>query len=333
MPCDPGPIPAYRIGFFHLLPTPTIPSPVRSFAPATHCRLTVSSKEAGLLEPFYPQIGIKAAVSEYRDIQWQAMMMITIKLLLTITGLSVFSIYPLLQMSENKLEQLGPPRIIPLRQDFHHVQGIDVNGDRIYISSVDRKAQKGYLQVLSLSTREVLLQVEVQQGEKYHPGGISLDSTSVWIPVAEYRRSSTSVIERRDKKTLAIIGSFDVPDHIGCVAIDQNRIFGGNWDSREIYCWDLTGRLLWKTDSPSPVAYQDMKFIGGQLIGSGVIKGAGGAIDWLDMGSLQIRKRLHAGMTDRNTPMTNEGMTIRDGLLYLLPEDAPSRIFVFRAWK
>jgi hypothetical protein len=32
----------------------------------------------------------------------------------------------------------------------------------------------------------------------------------------------------------------------------------------------------------------------------------------------------------RVTPYTNEGMTLRDGVLYLLPEDEPSRLFRFR---
>jgi hypothetical protein len=37
-----------------------------------------------------------------------------------------------------------------------------------------------------------------------------------------------------------------------------------------------------------------------------------------------------SGVTDRGLPYTHEGMTIRGGRLYLLPEDDPSRLFVFR---
>ena len=40
-------------------------------------------------------------------------------------------------------------------------------------------------------------------------------------------------------------------------------------------------------------------------------------------------RRVRAGKTDRGVSLTNEGMTFRGGKLYLLPEDDPSRLFVF----
>ena len=76
-------------------------------------------------------------------------------------------------------------------------------------------------------------------------------------------------------------------------------------------------------------AYQDMKFSRGYLVASGLLSDHTSAIDWLEFPSFRLYRRLIAGKTDRNIPFTEEGMTIRGSQLLLLPEDAPSRLFVF----
>ena len=53
-------------------------------------------------------------------------------------------------------------------------------------------------------------------------------------------------------------------------------------------------------------------------------------IDWVDPTTLQVIKRIVTGATDRGVPYTNEGMTVRGGELYLLPEDDHSRLFRYR---
>ena len=54
-----------------------------------------------------------------------------------------------------------------------------------------------------------------------------------------------------------------------------------------------------------------------------------GAIDWIDLDRLRLLRRVTAGKTDRGVRYTNEGMAVRGDRLYLLPEDGPSRLFVF----
>ena len=54
-----------------------------------------------------------------------------------------------------------------------------------------------------------------------------------------------------------------------------------------------------------------------------------GAIDWLSPTNYELQRRLSAHRTDLDVSFTNEGMTLRNGTLYLLPEDDPSRLFVF----
>ena len=228
-----------------------------------------------------------------------------------------------------RLEQLQLLKLIPLKGTLHHVQGIAVERDRLWVTSVDSKARKGYLHLFRLSSGELLKEVEVQEGERFHPGGISLDGPAIWVPVAEYRRGGKTTIQRRHKETLGLLGSFEVDDHIGCLAAGGQRLVGGNWDSRQIYYWNRKGKLLDKKENPAGTRYQDMKMAGGTLIASGVLSGDDGAIDWLDLRTLELRKRITAGKTDWGVRYTNEGMAVGGGRLYLLPEDGPSRLFVF----
>lgn len=225
------------------------------------------------------------------------------------------------------LERLG---VIELKGQLHHVQGIDLDGRHLWVTSVDSKTQKGYLHEFQLSTGELTRSVEVQDGLRFHPGGIAADRTSIWIPVAEYKRDSTAVIQRRSKKTLAVEFQFEVPDHIGCIAANRDVLVGGNWDSRDLYVWDHRGRLLRKVANSTGNGFQDLKLAGGRLIGGGLLPGRIGAIDWLDFPSLRPVRRLTTGNTDRGQPYTREGMAIRGGRLYLLPEDGPSRLFIYR---
>ena len=227
------------------------------------------------------------------------------------------------------LEELEPPAIIALDGKTFHVQGIDLDRQHLWVTSADPVTRKGYLHLFSLPGGTMIRSVEIQHGARFHPGGISVDASSVWIPVAEYRRNSTSVIQRRDKQSLSLLSEFDVPDHIGCIAVTPDELIGGNWDSREFYIWDHAGRLIKKLTNPTQVAYQDMKFVHGEMIAAGLLPGKAGAIDWLKYPSFGLLKRISAGSTDRGVPYTNEGMTVRNGRLYLLPEDGPSRLFSF----
>lgn len=227
------------------------------------------------------------------------------------------------------VEELERLRVIELAGTLYHVQGIDLDDSRLWVTSVDSAAKKGYLHEFSMPAGKVARTVEVQDGVRFHPGGIAGDASSIWVPVAEYRRGSSAVIEKRSKRTLAVEDRFEVPDHIGCVAAGGSVLVGGNWDSRDLYVWDHRGRLQRKVANPAGNGFQDMKFDGGVLIGSGLLPDRTGAIDWLEFPSLRPVRRMTAGNTERGHPYTREGMAIRNGRLYLLPEDGPSRLFVF----
>jgi len=231
--------------------------------------------------------------------------------------------------SASSLDRLNLVRVLELKGATHHVQGIDTDAKRLWVTSVDARNRKGYLHEFSMTAGEPLRVVDIQDGARFHPGGIASDAKSLWVPVAEYRANSTSVIQRRNKRTLQLEFQFAVPDHIGCLAVTPAFLIGGNWDSRDFYVWSRRGELVRKIASATSNAYQDMKFDSKYVVASGVLADRTGAIDWLDADTMQLVHRLTAGRTDRGDLYTREGMAVRRDRLFLLPEDSPSRLFVF----
>ena len=120
-------------------------------------------------------------------------------------------------------------------------------------------------------------------------------------------------------------------DHIGALAVGPDRLYAANWDARKLTEISPEGRILRTRDNPTPLAIQDWKYRYGILVASAVTSAGsnGAAVVWLDPETLEVLKTVPAGVTDRGIPFTNEGLDSCDGTLYLLPEDTPSRIFVF----
>ena len=232
--------------------------------------------------------------------------------------------------AQERLDHRKQIQLIPLDASLHHVQGIDTDGKRLWVTSVDAHGAKGFLTQFELPSGKKLRQVEVQEGQRMHPGGISLDAGSIWVPVAEYDRDGPSTVQQRDAETLQLKSRFEVADHIGCIAAAQAWLVGANWDARKVYHWSRDGSELEPpTPNPAKLAWQDIKVSDGRLVASGVAGKDTGAIEWLNLDDLSPIRRIVAGKTDRGVRYTNEGMAVRDGKLYLLPEDGQSRLFVF----
>jgi len=229
-----------------------------------------------------------------------------------------------------RLAALALLGITVLEGPSYHVQGIDVEGTTLWVSAVDREGRRGLVSRLDAVTGKRQHSVEVHDGARYHPGGLEIDGDDLWVPVAEYRRASSAWIQRRDKATLALVSQFEVADHIGCLAVAGDVIWGGNWDATHLYRWRRDGTLIDKRANPTGTRYQDLKFEKGLLIGSGLGGPGKGRIDWLDPDTLSVTRQILTGDTDRGVTYTHEGMAVRDGVLYLLPEDEPSRLFRFR---
>jgi hypothetical protein len=75
----------------------------------------------------------------------------------------------------------------------------------------------------------------------YHPGGIDFDGRWIWVPVAEYRAESRSVVYRVDPRSLEAVNVFGFADHLGALVYDGPRraLVGVSWGSRRYYRWEL----------------------------------------------------------------------------------------------
>lgn len=228
---------------------------------------------------------------------------------------------------------LGPRRrVVTLAATLDHPQGLAASADGTawFVSSVLRKAQKGVLAAFRAADGSLLRQVEVQDGPRYHPGGFGRLGDTLWLPVAEYRRASTSVVQARDVTTLAARSSFAVDDHIGAVAASAAGLIGCNWDARIFYGWTFDGRQTHRVEHLGAARYQDLHWMGDALLAGGLL-GETGVIDRLGWPSLDLEERIVVGATDRGVVLTHEGMAISGDEVLLMPEDDPSRVFV-HAW-
>lgn len=230
---------------------------------------------------------------------------------------------------DNAIERARFVDTLNLDGELFHVQGVDLDSSHIWVTSVDLQNHKGYIHEFDRATGKLLRRTELTDGPRYHPGGISLYEGAIWVPVAEITPHSSAVLEQIDARTLTVRRKVFVPDHLGCVAASDGVLVAGNWDSRMLYIFDRAGKLLRTVPNPSATRYQDMKFVHGVLVGSGYLTPLSGAIDWLAWPSLTILATRHAGATDRDKPLTAEGMALKGRDLYLVPEDGPSRLFHF----
>lgn len=167
----------------------------------------------------------------------------------------------------------------------YHPQGLARVGDRLFLSSVeiteppvkypeprdgyDRSTGQGVGHVFVLTRDGRLLRdIVVGEGTMYHPGGIDYDGKNVWVPVAEYRPNSRSVVYTIDPDTYKVTERFRHSDHVGGVVRDPSSgtVHGVSWGSRSFFTWTEDGRLLRSSANESHyVDYQDCELAGEQV--------------------------------------------------------------------
>lgn len=226
---------------------------------------------------------------------------------------------------------------LKLHGELFHVQGLVVEGEHVFVTSVNRKDRRGYIHEFDRSTGKFLRRLELTDGARYHPGGISIYNRSIWVPVAEMKPNSSAVLEEIDADTLQIRRKIFVADHLGCVAASSSSLIAGNWNSKLLYIFDLNNKEPVRiVPNPSLTRYQDMQLTDGQLIAGGSLTRRSGAIVWINWPSMKLVRTLRAGSTrrvgpfGRGRPYTGEGMALDGRELYLIPQDGPSRLFHFR---
>jgi hypothetical protein len=221
--------------------------------------------------------------------------------------------------------------------ELFHVQGLELDATRVWVTSIDRRSRKAFLHQFERGSGKFVRRIELTDGARYHPGGISIAGTSMWVPVAEMRPRSSAVLLEIDLQTMQVKRRIAVNDHLGCVAVSGQTLVAGNWDSRQFHIIDLTDPAKLQTvNNPSRTAFQDIKFVGNQLVAAGSRSLWSGTLDWIDWPGLTVTRSLRAGAVGTVRPFgrggayTSEGMAIEGRDLYVVPEDGPSRLFHFR---
>jgi hypothetical protein len=263
---------------------------------------------------------------------------------------------------------------IPIAFTTHHPQGMVKIGDTIIVSSVEIKVRTrrfpspvdgydrdtgegtGHLFKLDM-TGKLIADLRLGEGAVYHPGGIDYDGTHIWVPVAEYRPDSRSIVYRVDPRTMTATEVFRFPDHIGGIVhnTDDRTLHGVSWGSRRFYRWTLgaDGRVTnagrppesLRTLNPSHyVDYQDCKYAGGRrMLCTGLAEmrqgpdGPSFRLGGMDLVDLANGRPVHQVpvllWTASGLDMTHNPAWIEPtatGLrAYFMPEDDKSTLYVY----
>lgn len=121
---------------------------------------------------------------------------------------------------------------IPLSFPSFHSQGLVKIGNSFFLSSVEtiekptetvsangitgRTPSRGIAHLFKFDAKGQLAK-DLILGEKelYHPGGLDYDGRWIWVPVAEYRSKSRSIIYKVDPNSMQHSEVFQFSDHIG----------------------------------------------------------------------------------------------------------------------
>jgi hypothetical protein len=171
--------------------------------------------------------------------------------------------------------------------------------DALYDFSIDRSegAGRGWLFKFD-GAGQLLGQVELTEGARYHPGGIDYDGKSIWVAVAEYRPNSASNIYRVDPETLTPELVFAETDHIGGIVHNVHRgtLHGVSWGSRRLYMWKTAGtdhraKVLSSRWVPNPqfyIDYQDCHYHGVEYMLCGGVSSYGTPLGSVAFGGLDL---------------------------------------------
>jgi Family of unknown function (DUF6454) len=250
---------------------------------------------------------------------------------------------------------------VPVAFPTYHPQGMAKVGDTFFVSSVevrDRQAGRGVGHLFKMDRAGKLLDhLELGEGAIYHPGGLDYDGESIWVPVAEYRPDSRSIVYRVDPDTMKATEILRVADHIGAIVHNtgDGTLHGVSWGSRRFYRWtlDRDGRVTnastplerLRTLNPSHyVDYQDCKYVGARrMLCSGVTEvrqkpGAPpfrlGGIDLVDLSDGRPVHQVPVLLwTAGGLDMTHNPAWIEPSATglraYFMPEDNKSTLYVF----
>lgn len=247
---------------------------------------------------------------------------------------------------------------VPLTFPAHHPQGMVKVGSSFYLSSVevlDRAAGKGVGHLFKFdASGKLLADVRLGEGTLYHPGGIDYDGRHLWIPVAEYRPDSRSILYKVDPESLKVTEVFRFDDHVGGLVhdTDSHTLHGISWGSRTFYEWPLEsngkiGKIKSPKEAGTPnpsyyIDYQDCHYVGSHLMLCGGVKNYRNGTSIFGLGGLELvnltdHRPVHqvplALWSPPGRPMTQNPFWLEStgtGLrAYFVPDDDAATLFVY----
>lgn len=255
-----------------------------------------------------------------------------------------------------------------------HPQGMVKVGDFFYFTSVeitkpttkydepqggyDRDTGEGRGHLFKVDSKGNLLEdVILGEGSIYHPGGIDFDGKAIFLPVAEYRPNSASIIYKVDPETMKPQKVFRYKDHLGGIIHDTEKktLNAVSWGSRRFYAFRLddNGQVInadvdrgqLATLNPSHyIDYQDCKYLDhSEMLCGGLTnyqtkkdgpKFALGGLEIVDLTTGQPVFQIPVQLwTESGLPMTQNPFWIEptdNGLrAYFVPEDDKSTIYIY----
>ncbi|MDR1780344.1 MAG: DUF6454 family protein [Tannerella sp.] len=189
---------------------------------------------------------------------------------------------------------------VPLRFNSWHTQGIVKIDELFYVSSVDGDARQGHIFKLD-GDGQLIADLQLSDGEAYHPGGMDYDGKYLWTAVAEYHPDSRAIIYRIDPETMTAERVFEWGDHIGAIVhdTDDNVLIGVSWDARTFYRWTLdpAGRVDNADVAPEKLAvrrgsfyvnFQDGQYLGDNLMLWSGLETVGNGKEKVQLGGWEI---------------------------------------------
>lgn len=180
---------------------------------------------------------------------------------------------------------------LELEFDVHRPRGLEKVGSRFFLATAEVRedpvrrpdgtwstgAGRGHL--LVLNTRgEQLEDLDLGQGDRWLPGGMASDGVRLWIPVAEARPDSHTLVYTVTLDGLRRRRAFDFPDHLALLAADPARrvLHAWSWDGRRRYVLSFSGRKLEEAPEGNGfVAYRSARVLpDGNLLATGALSEA-----------------------------------------------------------
>jgi hypothetical protein len=266
---------------------------------------------------------------------------------------------------------------VPVTFPTHHPQGMVKIRDTFFVSSVeitvrtrrfpkpvdgyDRDTGAGVGHLFKLDAQgKLLADLRLGEGAIYHPGGIDYDGRYIWVPVAEYRPDSRSILYRVDPESMKATEMLRFDDHIGAIVhdTDAGALHGVSWGSRRFYRWTLTRDGASTPPAASPgqvrrlnpshyVDYQDCKYAGAHRMlctGIGDVRAGTdaapvriGGIELIDLADgrpvhqVPLRLQTAGGVNMVQNPAWFEAGRAGALRASFMPEDDRSTIYVFEA--